>query len=77
MLIDSSVKRWTKSFNIKTLTVSIADWLERRAGKQGVAGSIPGGGTEFRLIFSLSSHGLHVQLGEDHTNEIKHGIHPE
>ena len=37
------------SFNNKSLTVSIANWLEVRAGKQGVAGLIPDGGTYFHF----------------------------
>ena len=51
--------------------VSIAEWLERRAGKQDVAGTIPDGGTcfhsEYFAYFPL--------LTADHTNEIKHDIH--
>ena len=36
-----------------SFTVPIAEWLERNAGKQGVAGSIPGGGIYFHFEFSL------------------------
>ena len=53
----------------------MAEWLERSAGKQVVAGSIHDGGTYFHFEFSLTSRCL--QLGEDHTNEIKYDIHPE
>ena len=41
VLIDSSVKNYTKSFNNKSSNVRIGERLERRARKQGVAGSIP------------------------------------
>ena len=58
-----------------SLTILIAKRLEQHAGKQGGAGSIPGGGiyfhSEFSLIFRYS------QLGEAYKNEIKHNIHPE
>ena len=58
-----------------SLTVPIAKWLEGNAGKQGVAGSIPGGTYIIILNFSLTERCSH--LGEDHSNEIKHGIYPE
>ena len=51
----------------------MADWLERRAWKQGVAGSIPREGTCFHFEFSLTFRCS--QLGEDHSNEIKCDIH--
>ena len=51
-------------------TVSIAEWLERRALKQGVAGSIPGWGTHFLFEFF-------AYFGEAYTNETKHDIYPE
>ena len=38
-----------------SLTFSVVEWLERRAGKQVVAGSIPGGGKTFHFEFLLSS----------------------
>ena len=50
MLFDRSVKTYCKSFNNTSLTVLISEWLERHAGKQGVAGSIPGRGVYFRLL---------------------------
>ena len=49
----------------------VAGSIPGYARKQGVAGSIPGGGTYFHFALTYS------QLGEDHTNEIKHHIHPE
>ena len=58
-----------------SLTIPISKSLEQHAGKQGGAGSIPGGGIyfhfEFSLIFRCS------QLVEAYTNKIKHNIHPE
>ena len=57
------------------LIVPIAEWLERHAGKQEVAGSIPGGGIFFILISSLISRCS--QLSEAYTNDIKHDIRPE
>ena len=53
VLIDSSVKKKCKSFNNMPLTVPAAEWLERHAGKQGVAGSTPGGNI-FILMKSIS-----------------------
>ena len=50
---------------------SVAEWLLRPAGKQGIAGSIPVGG----IFFSLRSRSL--QLGKAHANEIKNDIHSE
>ena len=35
----------------KSFTVSIAEWLERHAGKKGVAGLIPGESTYFHYEF--------------------------
>ena len=61
MAADSS---WTLS--------SIPARVEGHAGKQGVAGSIPGGGIHYHFEFSLISRWK--QLGEDHTSEIKHDI---
>ena len=59
-----------------SLSLPIAEWLEGHAGKQGVAGSIPGGGIHYHFeIFAKTERHLHP--GEDHTNEIKHDIHPE
>ena len=42
LIVKSSVK------------VSVAEWLERNAGKQGVAGSIPVGGIYFNFVFFAS-----------------------
>ena len=42
---------YNKSFNNMSLTVLIADWLEGHAGKQGVAGLIPGGGIHYHFEF--------------------------
>ena len=50
VLIDRSVKKECKNFDNMLLTVPIAEWLERRTGKQGVAGSIPGA-TYFHFEF--------------------------
>ena len=50
MLVDSSVKKG-KRFNKLSLTVPIAEWLERHARKQAVAGSIPGVGIYFHFEF--------------------------
>ena len=50
MLFDRSVKTYCKSFNNTSLTVFISEWLERHAGKQEVAGSIPDRGVYFRLL---------------------------
>ena len=52
----------------------MAEWLEVHAWKQGITGSIPGGGRDYHFEFFDS---LWSQLGDDHTNEIKHEIHPE
>ena len=46
---------------------------QKHAGKQWVAGSIPGGGIYSYFEFTLSSRCS--QLIEVHTNEIKHDIH--
>ena len=61
--IDSSVKKYHNNFYNLSLTVPIAKWLERHAWKQGVAGSIPGGGTYFHFELSASHFS---QLGENH-----------
>ena len=44
-------KQKCKNFNKMSLTAQIAEWLEQHAGKQGVAGSIPVGGTYFHFEF--------------------------
>ena len=49
VLIDSSVKKKCKSFSKMSLTVPTAEWLERHVGKQGVAGSTPGGNMYFHF----------------------------
>ena len=51
VLIESSLKKKCKSYNNKLLTVSVAEWSEWYTGKQGVAGSIPGGGIYFHFEF--------------------------
>ena len=51
-------------------TVPIAKWLEINAGKQ-----FPAEAHIFILNFALTPRCSH--LGEDHTHEIKHDIHPE
>ena len=57
------VRSSEKCFNNRSLTVRVAEWLERRAGKRGVIGLIPGGGIYFlcprneiqgHLVFVLS-----------------------
>ena len=53
-----------------SLTVPIAEWLEGHTGKQGVAGSIPGGGIHYHFEFFASERCSH--LGVDHTNEIQY-----
>ena len=58
-----------------SISLPIAEWLEGHARKQGVAGSIPGGGIHYH--FEIFSNGRCSHPGEDHTNEIKHDIHPE
>ena len=50
-----------------SLTVPIAEWLEQRAGKQGVAGSIPGGVIYFH--FEFFAYVPWLQLGEAYTNK--------
>ena len=57
------------------LTVPKAQWLERHAGKQGVAGSIPGRGIYFHL--EMFAYFPLLTVGKAYTNEIKHDIHPE
>ena len=57
-----------------SISLPIADSLEGHAGKQRVAGSIPGGAYIIILKFSLTERCS--QNDEDHTNEIKHDIHP-
>ena len=56
----------------ETSVPNIKEWLELHAEKQVAAGSLPGGGGTYFTLASRCS-----QLGEDHTNEIKHVIHPE
>ena len=56
------------------ISLPIAEWLEGHAGKQGVAGSIPGGGIHYH--FEIFANGTLFNPGEDHTDEIKHDIHP-
>ena len=47
----SIVKKYCKSFNNMSLTVPIVEWLDGHAGKQCVAGSIPGGGRHYHFEF--------------------------
>ena len=49
--VQRIVKKYCKSFNNMSLTVPIAEWLERHSGKQGVTGSIPGGGIHYYFEF--------------------------
>ena len=58
-----------------SISLPIAEWLEGHTGKEGVAGSNPGGGIHYHLKVSLTERCSHP--GEDHTNEIKNDIHPE
>ena len=58
-----------------SISLPMAEWLEGHSGKQGVAGSIPGGGIHYHFEISLTE--LCSHPGKDHTNEIKHNIHPE
>ena len=58
-----------------SISLLIAEWLDRHAEKHGVAGSTPGGGIHYHFEFSLTERCSHPD--EDHTNEIKHDIHPE
>ena len=58
-----------------TLTVPTAEWLEGLAGKHGIVGSSPRGDIHYH--FEFFAYGTWLHLGEDHTNEIKHDIHPE
>ena len=53
VLFDRSVKTYSKTFNNMSLTVLIAEWLERHAAKQGVAGPIPGRGVYIFAYFLL------------------------
>ena len=57
------------------ISLPIAEWLEGHAAKQGVAVRFPAEAYIIILKFSLTE--LCSQPGEDHTNEIKHDIHPE
>ena len=38
-----------------SLTVPMVEWLEEHAGKQGVAGSIPGGSMHYHFEILLTS----------------------
>ena len=44
-----SVNKYCKSFIHMSSTAPIVEWLERHAGKRGVAGSIPGGGISYHF----------------------------
>ena len=58
-----------------SISLPIAEWLKGHAGKQGVAGSIPGKGIHYHFEIFLTERCSHP--GNDHTNEIKHDIHRE
>ena len=58
-----------------SLTVLIAVWLEGHAGKQGALVRFSAKACIIILKFSLTESCSH--LGKDHSNEIKHEIHPE
>ena len=47
-----SVNNYYKSFKNTSFIAPIAEWLEGFAGKQGVAGSIPGGVINYHFEFS-------------------------
>ena len=49
-----SVNKYCKSFIHMSSTAPIAEWLERQAGKRGVAGSIPGGGINYHFEFPFN-----------------------
>ena len=53
----------------------IAEWFEEHAGKGGARVRFPAEACIIILEFSLTERCSHP--GEDHTNEIKHAIHPE
>ena len=46
-----SLKKYCKSTHNMSISLPIADWLEGHAGKQGVAGSISGGGIHYHFEF--------------------------
>ena len=48
---NRGVNKYCTSFIQVSSTAPIAEWLEGHAGKQGVAGSIPGGGILYRFEF--------------------------
>ena len=56
-------------------TAPMAEWLEGHAGKQGVAGSIPGGGIYYH--FEFFAYIPVITARRRPYNEIKHDIHPE
>ena len=58
-----------------SISLPIAEWLERRSGKQKSRVRFPAEAYNIILKFPLTERCSHP--GEDHTNEIKHDIHPE
>ena len=50
------IKKYCKSSNNMSISLPIAEWLEGHAGKQGVAGSIPGGGIHYH--FGIFANGM-------------------
>ena len=56
-----------------SLTVPIAEWLERHDLTQGVADSISGGGIYFQCEF-FAYFPLFIRLGEDYRYDIKYDI---
>ena len=49
LLIAEWLEGYCKSSNDMSISLPIAEWLEGYAGKQGVAGSIPGGGIHYHF----------------------------
>ena len=72
-LIDS--QKECKSFANRSWTVSVAEMLERYAGKKGLLLRFPV--QVYASILNLSRTSRCSQFGEDHTNEINHDIHAE
>ena len=49
VLVVSFVQKYCKSSNNMSISLPIAEWLEGHSRKQGVAGSIPGGGIHYHF----------------------------
>ena len=43
-----------------SISLPIAEWLERHAGKQGVTGSIPGGGIHYHFEIFANGNVVHI-----------------